>query len=448
MDRETLRHEVHRILPGVRSELDRLIRIPSVSALAERHDDVERSAEATRALFEAEGFDTQILRSGDGKPAVLAQREGPDDAPTVLLYAHHDVQPTGDLNAWHSDPFEPQERSGRLYGRGAADDKAGLAAHLAAVRAFGEHLPVGIKVFVEGEEEIGSPTLEAFVAEHGQRLSADVMVIADSANWDVGAPALTTSLRGLVQARVDVRTLRHAVHSGLYGGAAPDALMVLNRVLASLHHDDGSVAVDGLAHSIAADVEYPEHRFRAESGLADGVEPIGRDSIVQRLWASPALTITGIDAPATREASNTLLPTASAMISMRIAPGDSCASAFDRLREHIDRHTPWSAHVTVSYLDGGEPVALPSEGPVWDAARASMRTAWDGTAPIDMGMGGSIPFISTFADAFPDTAILVTGVEDPDTRAHGTNESLHLAEWARVCEAQALFLHALGQAEN
>lgn len=442
---DSVRSAIREVLPGARADLERLVRIPSVSALAEHEPDVERSAQATAELFEAEGLEVQILRSGQGKPAVLAQRSGPEGSPTVLLYAHHDVQPVGDLDAWESNPFEPAERAGRLYGRGAADDKAGLAAHLAAVRAYQGALPVNVKVFVEGEEEIGSPTLDEFVAEHGELLKADVMVIADSANWDIGDPGLTTSLRGLVQARVDVRTLRHAVHSGLYGGAVPDAVMSLNRILASLHDDSGSVAVAGLTRGTASDVHYPEDRLRAESGLADRVQQIGLGTVVQRLWMTPALTVTGIDAPSTREASNTLLPTASAMISMRIAPGDTCASSFARLREHIERHTPWGAHVGVEYLDGGEPIALPTEGRAVDAAHDALRAAWDDTAAIEMGMGGSIPFIATLVDAFPDTEVLVTGIEDPDTRAHGTNESLHLGEWARACEAEARLLSKLGQ---
>ncbi len=241
-----LRAALATVLPSVRADLEQLVRIPSVSAAPEHADDVEASAEATRALFAAEGFDTQILRSGGGAPAVLAHKPGPPGTPTVLLYAHHDVQPEGDHDAWDSPPFEPTERDGRLYGRGAADDKAGIAAHLAAVRALGDALPVGVKVFVEGEEEIGSPTLEAFIAEHGSLLEADVIVIADSGNWDIGEPALTTSLRGLVRATLEVRTLRHGVHSGMFGGVVPDALMALTRVLASLHDDDGSVAVAGL----------------------------------------------------------------------------------------------------------------------------------------------------------------------------------------------------------
>ena len=440
---DDLRTALAAVLPSVRDDLERLVRIPSVSAAPEHADDVERSAEATRKLFAAEGFETQILRSG-GAPAVLAEKPAPHGAPTVLLYAHHDVQPEGEHTAWDSPPFEPTEREGRLYARGAADDKAGIAVHLAAVRALGDRLPVGVKVFVEGEEEIGSPTLEAFIAEHGALLEADVIVIADSGNWDIGEPALTTSLRGLVRATLEVRTLRHGVHSGMFGGIVPDSLMALTRILASLHDDDGSVAVAGLASSNAADVDYPHDRLVHESGLADGVELIGAGSFVQRLWTKPALTVTGIDAPAVAAASNTLVPSAKAMISMRIAPGDRCESAFERLHEHVVTHTPWGAQVTLTYADGGEPTALDATGPAYEIARQAMTDAWGGVAPIDMGVGGSIPFIATFADAFPRATVLVTGVEDPDTRAHGTNEGLHLAEFERACLAEALLLERLG----
>ncbi|VXC36889.1 dipeptidase [Aeromicrobium sp. 9AM] len=440
-----LRAALAAVLPSVRADLEQLVRIPSVSAAPEHADDVEASAEATRALFAAEGFDTQILRSGGGAPAVLAHKPGPPGTPTVLLYAHHDVQPEGDHDAWDSSPFEPTERDGRLYGRGAADDKAGIAAHLAAVRALGDALPVGVKVFVEGEEEIGSPTLEAFIGEHGSLLEADVIVIADSGNWDIGEPALTTRLRGLVRATLEVRTLRHGVHSGMFGGVVPDALMALTRVLASLHDDDGSVAVAGLVTSEAADVDYPEDRLAHESGLADGVRTIGTGSYVERMWTKPSLTVTGIDAPSTAAASNTLVPAATAMISMRIAPGDTCEAAFERLQEHVLAHAPWGAQVTLTYADGGDPTTLDATGPAYDAAREAMTAAWDGVAPIDMGVGGSIPFIATFADAFPQASVLVTGVEDPDTRAHGTNEGLHLAEWERACLAEVLLLARLGE---
>ncbi|MDQ4085283.1 MAG: dipeptidase [Actinomycetota bacterium] len=439
-----LRAAVQRVLPGVRADLEHLVRIPSVSADPARHDQVSRSAAATAELFEQAGFpDVRVLQAAGGRPAVVARRPPPAGAPTVLLYAHHDVQPEGSPADWDTEPFEPTERSGRLYGRGAADDKAGIAAHLAAVRAHDGEPPVGVTVFVEGEEEIGSPTLSAFLEEHRDLLAADVIVIADSANWQIGTPALTTSLRGLADCVVHVRTLEHAVHSGMYGGAAPDALTALCRLLATLHDDAGNVAVDGLTGGPAADLDYPEARFRAEAGLPEGVHTIGSGPLVERLWTRPALAVLAVDAPGVAGASNTLLPTASAKVSLRVAPGDDADRALDALVRHLQTHAPWGAQVEVRRGEVARPFAVDASGPAYDAARAAFRTAWDGTDPVDIGVGGSIPFIAAFAEAFPDASILVTGVEDPDTRAHGANEGLHLGEFERVCVAEALLLQSL-----
>jgi cysteinylglycine-S-conjugate dipeptidase len=441
---DDLRAAVRDVLPSVRADLEALVRIPSVSADPGRAEDVRRSAAATADLFRAEGFeDVQVLAVGGGAPAVVARRPAPQGAPTVLLYAHHDVQPVGDPALWESEPFEPTERGDRLYGRGAADDKAGIAAHLAAVRAFGADLPVGVTVFVEGEEEIGSPTLLPFLETHQDLLTADVIVIADSGNWDIGVPALTTSLRGLVDCFVEVRTVKHGVHSGMWGGVVPDAVTTLVRLLATLHDDRGNVAVDGLQSGPAADVDYPEDRLRAESGIADGVELIGTGSVVERLWTKPAIATIGFDATRTADASNTLIPAAKAKISLRVAPGDDAIAAMDRLREHLEKHVAWGAQLTFTPGETGQPTKIDATGPAYDAARAAFRDAWDGVEPVDMGVGGSIPFIAAFNKAFPDAAVLVTGVEDPDTRAHGANEGLHLAEFERVCVAEALLLRNL-----
>jgi len=362
----------------------------------------------------------------------------------VLLYAHHDVQPENDHADWDSPPFEPTERGERLYARGAADDKAGIAAHLAALRIFGDNLPVSVTLFIEGEEEVGSETLPDLLRAHQAELAADVIVIADSGNWDIGEPALTTSLRGLVRADVEVRTLTHAVHSGMWGGLVPDSLMALSRLIASLHDDEGNVAVAGLHAGPAADVTYPEERLRAESGATAEVEWIGSGSVVERLWTKPSLSITGLDAPQVAGASNTLVPAARCRISMRIAPGDTTANAVDCLRRHVEANVPWGASVDFTVVDTGEATAIDATGPAYDAARAAFTEAWDGTAPVDMGVGGSIPFIAEFLEAFPQASVLVTGVEDPDTRAHGANEGLHLAEFERVLLAEALLLQNLG----
>ncbi len=440
---ESIRARVTALMPQVRADLEALTRIPSVSLEAFDQAQVDASAEATAALLQAEGLEVEIVREG-GRPAVIAHIDGPAGAPTVMLYAHHDVQPPGDESDWDSVPFEPTERDGRLYGRGAADDKAGIMAHIAALRAHAGELPVGVTVFVEGEEEIGSESLPAILERHGDRLSADAIVLADSTNWAIGEPALTTTLRGMIRVVVKVSTLDHGVHSGMFGGPIPDALTALIRLLASLHDEQGNVAVRGLKSGEAADLDFSEDRLRAESGLLDGVDVIGsRGSLLSRLWTMPSITTIGIDAPSVATASNTLVPSASAKISMRLAPDELDLEAFELLRAHLESHTAWGARVEVTLDDRGNGFAAQASGPVYDQARAAFADAW-GVTPVDIGVGGSIPFVAAFAERFPQAAILVTGVEDPDTRAHGANESLHLAEFERVCVAEALLLARLG----
>jgi acetylornithine deacetylase/succinyl-diaminopimelate desuccinylase-like protein len=419
-------------MPSVRADLERLIRIPGIAFDGFDFSQVTRSAEAVADILRTVLPDVRIVEAG-GQPAVIGRRPAPPGAPTVLLYAHHDVQPVGDRDAWLSDPFEPVERDGRLFGRGAADDKAGVMAHVAALRTLGDDLPVGVVVFVEGEEEFGSDSLEAILRRHQDELAADVIVIADSGNWDIGVPALTTTLRGIVNTFVEVRTLDHAVHSGGFGGAVPDALTTLCRLLATLHDDAGDVAVEGLVRREAAPLDYPEDRFRDESGILDGVSLIGTGRIVERIWTKPAITVLGIDAPPTAEAPNALTPKAKAKVSVRIAPGDDPKKAFLALQAHLEKHAPWGAKVTLTLEHDGNPFAIDATGPAFDAAR-------DGTEPVEIGVGGSIPFIATFQELFPQASILVTGVEDPDARAHGPNESLHLGEFQRACLAEALLL--------
>jgi acetylornithine deacetylase/succinyl-diaminopimelate desuccinylase-like protein len=437
-----LKTTVASLMPGVRADLEDLTRIPSVSLDAFDQAHVEASAEATAALLRAEGLDVEIAREG-GRPAVIGHIDGPPGAPTVLLYAHHDVQPPGDERDWDSAPFEPTERDGRLYGRGAADDKAGIMAHLAALRAHAGALPVGVTVFVEGEEEIGSDSLPTLLEKHGEKLRADAIVLADSMNWAIGEPALTTTLRGLIRVVVTVTTLDHGVHSGMFGGAVPDALMPLVRILATLHDDAGDVAIAGLRSGTASELEFDEARLREESGLLDGVEVIGTGSLLDRIWAKPTATVIGIDAPSVAKSSNTLVPTASAKVSIRLAPDEDPMEAYAAVQRHIEANTPWGARVDVHLDDQGKGFDAHAQGPVYDQARAAFTDAW-GVVPVDIGVGGSIPFVASFAAKFPDAAILVTGVEDPDTRAHGANESLHLGEFEKVCVAEAVLLARLG----
>jgi acetylornithine deacetylase/succinyl-diaminopimelate desuccinylase-like protein len=382
----------------------------------------------------------------------------------VLLYAHHDVQPPGEAADWDSDPFEPAERDGRLYGRGTADDKAGVAVHLAALRAHADALPVGVTVLVEGEEEIGSPALPGFLDAFSGALRADVVVFADAGNWTEDIPALTTSLRGGTSVVVEVRTLRHGVHSGMYGGPAPDALTALCRMLASLHDERGAVAVPGLTHGSAGSFspggthppgpplgsdppDLTEEEFRAEAGMLDGVRLTGTGGLTARLWAGPAIAVIGIDAPSVAAASNTLIPVARAKVSMRIAPGDDAAAACAALAAHLTAHAPWGAQVSVQPGALAAPFTAPVGGRAYTCARSALGEAW-GRPAVDAGAGGSIPFVTAYAGLFPDAEILITGVEDPGTRAHGSNESLHLATFERACLAEALLLRNLAGDDN
>ncbi len=435
--------QVRDVLPSVRRDLEELVRIESVWADPARHSEVQRSAQAVANLLAAAGFDDVEIVSEGGGPAVIARYPAPPGAPTVLLYAHHDVQPEGDHSQWASPPFEPTERGGRLYGRGTADDKAGIATHLAAFRAHGGKPPVGVTVFVEGEEESGSPSLGRLLDAHRDKLAADVIVLADSGNWSTDVPALTVSLRGLADCVVEVATLDHGLHSGMWGGVVPDALMVLTRLLASLHDDDGNVAVAGLHESDAANIDYPPQQVREETGLLDDVREIGSGSVTRRLWAKPAITVIGIDTTPVAQSSNTLIPRARAKISMRVAPGGDARAHLDALTRHLESHAPWGARVTVAPGDIGQPYAIDATGTTYDAVRGAFREAW-GTDPVDLGQGGSIPFIATFAEAFPDAKILVTGVEDPATQAHSVNESLDLGVLERAATAEALLLARLG----
>jgi acetylornithine deacetylase/succinyl-diaminopimelate desuccinylase-like protein len=445
---DELRQAVHAVLPSVRNDLDALIRIPSVSADPHARAEVRQSADLTAALLRnAEAVDVEIIDDVEGgQPAVVGHYPAPDGAPTVLLYAHHDVQPPGNAAQWTSPPFEPTERDGRLYARGSADDKAGITVHLAALRAFDGAPPVGVTVFVEGEEEIGSPKLGDLIAKHGDTLVADVIVLADSHNVEIGTPSITTSLRGIAACIVEVRALKHGVHSGGYGGAAPDALTALCRLLATLHDDNGEVAVEGLATAPAPGFDYPEKRFRDEAAMLDGVALLGRGgSIAERVWAKPAASVLALDAPSVADASNTLIPSARAKVSLRLAPGDDAHRARVKLAEHLRKHAPWGVQVTVSDSDVGDAYAIDATGPAFDAARMAYREAY-GKDAVEIGDGGTIPFVAQFADAFPAAAILVVSAgADPDCRAHGTDESLHLEEFERACVAETLLLAELAR---
>ncbi|WBU38724.1 dipeptidase [Homoserinibacter sp. YIM 151385] len=451
---EQIAEAVHAALPASIAELSRLVRIPSVSWDGFDPAHVRESAEAIAQLVrELELFDSVEIaqsRIGDGEqlgqPAVLATRAARNGAPTVLLYAHHDVQPPGRDEDWASAPFEPALRGQRLYGRGAADDKAGVVAHLAAIRALvaarGADLDLGIVLFFEGEEEFGSRSFANFLADHEAQLRADAIVVADSGNWSTSVPALTVGLRGNVTFRLTVSTLEHASHSGMFGGAVPDAMLAAIRLLDTFWDADGSVAVEGMTVREAETPEYDEAQLRAETGLLEGVSPIGDGTILSRLWNKPTVTVTGIDAPSVVNASNTLIPSVTVKVSARVAPGQRSADAHAALERHIRAHTPFGAHVEIGDGDQGDAFLVDTSGWAVGETLAALEEAW-GTAPVEMGVGGSIPFISDLVARFPEAQILVTGVEDPDSRAHSPNESLDLGSFHRSILAEALLLSRL-----
>ena len=438
------------------AELSELVRIPSVSWPGFDNAHLQTSAEKVAELLRSTGvFDIVDVRRAPvagtensedpvmGQPAVVARRQAKNGAPTVLMYAHHDVQPPGRDEDWQTSPFEPTRVGDRLFARGAADDKAGVMAHVAAIRALreleGDDFDLGLAVFIEGEEEWGSESFGNFLHANKDLLAADAIIVADSGNWDIDTPGLTVALRGAVAFNLTIDTMAHATHSGMFGGAIPDAMLAAVKLLATLWDEAGAVAVEGLRSAEIEAPAYDEARLREESGLLDGVAPIGRGEILSRIWAQPSITVTGIDAPSIANASNTLTPSVTVRISARVAPGQDPNEYYEILTNHLRENAPFGARLTFDDAGLGKAFLVDTAG----RAVANMRTAMEegfGRAPVDMGVGGSIPFIADLVEEFPSAEILVTGVEDPDSRAHSPNESLHLGSYRKVLATEAIFL--------
>ena len=436
--------------PTALENLMELVRIPGIAWDAFDASELERSVEAVRQLFESTGVfeKVEVLRSsyGDGltgAPAIVATRAAKHSRPTILLYAHHDVQPPGDESAWDSQPFQPEIRNDRLYGRGAADDKAGIIAHFASVKLLAElaggDFDLGLVIFIEGEEEAGSPSFANFLEQHKQKLQSDVIVVADSGNWTTTVPAITTTLRGLVSLEFEVQTLDHAVHSGMYGGAVPDAMLALVKILASMWDEKGQVSILGLNEAKNTNLEYSEDQLRADSGLLPSTKALGQGPILRRIWSKPALTLIGLDYPSVALSSNTLIPSLKAKLSLRIAPGEDPERALQALKDHILAHNPLGAKLTFGAVELGKPFSLGESGWAKSLAEQALGLAY-GQKSVDIGIGGSIPFIAELERVFPKAQVLVTGVEDPDSRAHSPNESLHLETFRSAILAQTLFL--------
>jgi len=421
------------------ADLTRMVAIPSIGAQVEHAGDVRRSADVVAALMTEAGCPDVRIVDGPCAPAIIGRFPAPEGAPTICFYSHHDVQPIGDVKDWHYPPLEVTKQGGRLFGRGTADDKGGIAVHLATLRAFNGAPPVGITVFIEGEEEIGSPHILDFLENNADLIRADAYVILDAGNWAPGEPAFTTTLRGVCDAIIEVETLDHALHSGQFGGAVPDALIALTRLLASLHTDTGDVAVEGLRTTLHFDVDYEEGSLREAAGLLDGVQTIGTGSIADRLWVKPSLTIIGIDTVSVENSSNTLLPSARARVSLRVPPGMDATEALDALQAHCLSHAPWGAHVKVVRGSAGNPGEVAVDGPLVQAGLDAYEKAF-GIPARFIGQGGAIPLVSELHEAFPEAEFLVTGIADPDSRMHSPNESVELDDLVRTVEAQVRFL--------
>ncbi|MGY5006881.1 M20/M25/M40 family metallo-hydrolase [Streptomyces sp. 900105755] len=433
------------LLPRAKAELAELVAFKSVADFAQfPKSESEGAANWVADALRAEDFtDVAVLDTPDGTQSVYGYLPGPEGAKTVLLYAHYDVQPPLDEAAWTTPPFELTERDGRWYGRGAADCKGGVIMHLLALRALKANggVPVNVKVIAEGSEEMGTGGLERYAEQHPELLTADAIVIGDTGNFRVGLPTVTTTLRGMAMVRIQIDTLRGNLHSGQFGGAAPDALAALIRVLDSLRAEDGSTTVDGFApESRWEGLEYDEEQFRADAKVLDGVGLIGDGSVADRIWASPAVTVLGIDCPPVVGATPSVQAGARALVSLRVPPGVDAAEAGKLLQAHLEAHTPWGARVRTEVVGQGQPFRADTTSPAYLAMADAMAVAYPDETMQYAGQGGSIPLCNTLAGLYPQAEILLIGLSEPEAQIHAVNESVSPEELERLSVAEALFL--------
>ncbi|MFC9766867.1 dipeptidase [Rhodococcus jostii] len=447
---DEIRSKVAGLMPAARDELAELVAMRSVADPRQfPAEECVRAAEWVRDAFLGAGIGhVELLETSDGSHAVVGHQPAPDGAPTVLLYCHYDVQPPGNEKLWHTDPFTLTERDGRWYGRGAADCKGNIVMHLLALRALGTPFPVGIRIVAEGSEEMGTGGLENLVEARPELFDADMILVVDTGNAAVGRPTVTTTLRGIANVVVHVETLAGEVHSGMYGGPAPDALAALVQMLATLRDADGNTVVDGLESDQKwTGVDYPEAQFRTDAGVLDGVRLAGSSSVADAVWARPALTILGIDCPPVVGSAAAISPRASARLNLRVPPGMDPQNAQDALAAHLENAAPWKAQVTVEREAVGSPFRATTDGPGYAALGAAMEEAFGkelGTA----GQGGSIPLCNVFSAVVPTAEIALIGVEEPRCLIHAPNESVDPSEIENLAVAEALFLQRFATADR
>ncbi|MFD9859126.1 dipeptidase [Streptomyces alboflavus] len=433
------------LMPKAKAELTELVAFKSVADFEQYpRSESEAAANWVADALRTEGFqDVALLDTPDGTQSVYGFLPGPEGAPTVLLYAHYDVQPPLDEAGWATPPFELTERDGRWFGRGSADCKGGIVMHLLALRALKANggVPVHIKVIAEGSEEQGTGGLERYAEEHPELLRADTIVVGDAGNFRVGLPTVTATLRGMTLVRVQIDTLEGNLHSGQFGGAAPDALGALVRVLDSLRAEDGSTTVDGLdSDGVWEGLQYSEADFRRDAKVLDGVGLIGEGSVADRIWARPAVTVLGIDCPPVVGATPSVQASARALISLRVPPGVDAAAATKLLRAHLESRTPWGARVSTEQIGQGQAFRADTTSPAYEAMSGALSEAYDGEKMQAAGMGGSIPLCNTLAALYPEAEILLIGLNEPEAQIHAVNESVSPQELERMSVAEALFL--------
>lgn len=441
-----LQSRVSDLMPRAKSDLSELVSFRSVANTdVEPAEECEMAAEWVVDAFNAAGA-TEVTANltPDGSKAVTGSFAGPEGAPTVLLYSHFDVQPGLDPALWQGPPFELTERDGRWYGRGTADCKGNTISILTALRALGSEdgaeLPVNVKFVVEGSEEQGTGGLDQFATANPDVLRADAILICDTGNFELGLPTLTSSLRGIANVVVNVKTLAGPQHSGVYGGAAPDALAALIKLLSGLTDENGNTTISGLeASQVWEGVEYSDEQFSADAGLLEGVGLAGDGSVAEMVWARPAVTVLGIDAPTVAGAGNAVSAEASAKVSVRVPPGMSGEAARDALTRQLESTAPWGAKVTVTSEAVADPFVAAHGGPAYDALVAAMKASYEKDV-VTMGQGGSIPLCNLLQQLYPQSEIMLIGIEEPLCQIHAPDESVNPFEIEKIALALALFL--------
>lgn len=442
MGQDVLRSSIAGLMPRAKEDLARLVRLRSVADTRQFPRQIcEETAHAVADAFTDAGVEEIALHpTADGSRAVVGHTPGPKGAPTVLLYSHYDVQPPLGDELWETPVWELTDRDGRWYGRGAADCKGNIVAQLTALRALGGDFPVGVKIVVEGSEEQATGGLEAFVPANAELLRADAILVCDTGNVEVGLPTVTTTLRGMANVDLTVSALGSAVHSGMFGGPAPDALAALVRMLATLRDEHGDTTVHGLDNTQTwTGAEYAPERFRTDATLRDGVDVLGSGSIADMVWARPALTVVAIDAPPIVGSTAAIQPTASARLNLRVPPGMDAQAAQDALVAHLTEVAPWHVAVEIQREAVGQPFRAAVDGPAYAALAEAMHEAFD-RPMTTAGQGGSIPLCNVFQETFPEAEIALIGVEEPMCLIHAPNESVDPSEIEHLAHAVALFL--------